>query len=60
MEVTIGAWAVPTIISIFAFTVAVMQSEPSTGWFDFGTGIFYYPIALIVSLAAWLTWAVLT
>lgn len=57
MEVTIGAWIVPAAITAVAFVIAGLRSEPSTGWFDIGTGIFYYPAALIVSLSAWLTWA---
>jgi hypothetical protein len=60
MALTIGAWIVPAFITLSAFGVAAMRSEPSTGWFDIGTGIFYYPVAMIVSLTAWLVWALLT
>lgn len=60
MEITVGWWAVPAFITIAAVFIAVREAPVSSGR-DYGAGAFIglamMMAALIVSLIAWLIWA---
>lgn len=62
--IEIGWWLIPLAISILAFLWAVVATPRSNpGYYGYGSaiaGLFTYVPALIVSLIAWLIWAVLT
>jgi uncharacterized membrane protein len=62
MTVTIGWWAVPAFITIAAIYVAIREAPTSSGR-DYGASAFIalamLMAALIVSLVAWLIWALL-
>lgn len=65
MTITLGWWLVPALMTIAAVVWAVRQSPPgpSHGYAALGDAaicFFFLSVALIVSLAAWLVWAVLT
>ena len=59
MTLTIGWWALPTFITIAAIYVALREWPEQRGDYDFSPiiGIFFLAAALIVSLIAWLIWA---
>ena len=59
MTLTIGWWAVPAFISIAALYIALREFPEQRGDYDFSPimGVFYLAVALIVSLIAWLIWA---
>ena len=65
MTIEIGYWVIPLVITFVSFVVASMcAKEPSShGYFpDFGAAllnIIRLAIALIVSLVAWLLWAII-
>ena len=63
MEVTVGTWVFPLFISLAAFAVALAEAPfESRGDYDFASpiiGCAALLLALCVSLAAWLVWAVL-
>lgn len=62
--IEIGWWLAPLTITIAAFVCARIATPPShAGYYGYGNaiaGLFTYGAALIVSLIAWLIWAVLT
>lgn len=59
MAVTIGSWAVPAFITLASIYIALRETPSQRGDYDFSPilGIFYLAVALIVSLIAWLIWA---
>ena len=59
MTITIGAWAIPAIITVLAIFAALGAWPQSRGDFDFSPlfGCFFLAVAVIVSLFAWLVWA---
>ncbi len=59
MILTIGSWVLPAFITIAAIYVALREWPEQRGDYDFSPilGIFYLAAALIVSLIAWLIWA---
>jgi len=61
MTITIGWWAVPLAITVISFVLAGSYSPRSSGY-GYGdiTGAFFVLGAIIVSLIAWLIWAVAT
>ncbi|MBX9911220.1 MAG: hypothetical protein K2Z25_21260 [Beijerinckiaceae bacterium] len=66
MTLTIGTWGFPAAVTLMAFgwlAVSSALQPPPAGYASIGDGIvgmFYAAAALIVSLSAWLLWAVLT
>ena len=62
--IEIGWWLIPLAISLLAFLWAVGATpRRNAGYYGYGNaieGLFTYGAALIVSLIAWLIWAVLT
>ena len=62
MTITVGTWVVPLIVTIFSLTVAVYSTPQGRG--DYGyigaglVGVIYLAGAVILSLIAWLIWAV--
>lgn len=64
MTLTIGSWGIPAAITVLAFVAAVWRcnAEQNTGgYFPAGAmlALFLMPLAAIVSLIAWLAWALL-
>lgn len=62
MTITLGWWALPAAITILSIGSAFLPDSSPRGYGDLGSGIvgmFHLLIAVIVSLAAWLLWAVL-
>lgn len=62
MTITIGAWIIPTFITIIAHLCAFGSAPKGrAGYFDFSglVLLFYLAVAVIVSLIAWLAWALL-
>lgn len=57
MTVTIYSWLIPLAFTVCAFVWAA--SQPATDRFGIGN-VVDQVIALILSLVAWLIWAVLT
>jgi hypothetical protein len=60
MSVTIPAWAIPAFVTLIAFCVAIWAVPEQRGDYDFSAAIFaplLLALALIVSLVAWLCWA---
>lgn len=60
MSVTIGWWAVPAIITLVAIGGPLLPDPAPRGYSDIGTGIvgvFQLLIGVVVSLVAWLIWA---
>lgn len=59
MNITIAWWVIPTFITAFTVYVALREMPEQRGDYDFSPiiGIFYLALALIVSLIAWLIWA---
>ncbi len=61
MTITIGIWVLPLIVTIVAFLVANYSIPESHG--DYGgigaglVGVIYLAGAAVVSLLAWLLWA---
>ena len=60
MTLTIGWWAVPAFITIAALYMALREQPAPTGR-DYGAGgvigLMFVMAALVVSLIAWLIWA---
>lgn len=62
MSVHLGWWAVPALITLLAIGQAFAPEPAPRGYGDIGTGIvgmFKLMLGVIVSLVAWLVWAVL-
>ena len=61
MTFTLGSWAIPAFITIAAIYVSLREWPQSRGDYDFSPviGIFYFAVALIVSLVAWLIWSLI-
>lgn len=63
MTISVGWWALPTVITLAAFAVAfwrIPAPQPSSYFPDTGPviqGFIYFALATIASLAAWLMWA---
>ena len=64
MEITIGTWIIPLIITICCvlgtIRVGIKFDEDRAHYLDFGTPFIYlvtYFVAIVVSLASWLVWA---
>jgi hypothetical protein len=61
MTITVGIWILPLIVTIIAFLVAYYSTPESHG--DYGgigagfVGVIYLAGAAVVSLLAWLLWA---
>lgn len=66
MTIKIGWWLIPLLFTVCAFIWAKMKSpEPKNGHYmpDFVTPVLImanYGLALLLSLAAWLIWAIAT
>mgnify|MGYP006981847659 CR=1 FL=1 len=58
MSVTIGWWAIPTLITIASFVWAFWPQR-TTGFGADIVGAFQFLASIIVSLAAWLVWSLL-
>lgn len=61
MSIAIGWWVMPTFITIAAIYIALREWPEQRGDYDFSPliGLFYLAAALILSLVAWLVWAIL-
>lgn len=68
LSLTIGWWIVPVLVTLVSYLVVVLTTRPQTSsydWYGFGTlfdGIIILLgllAATIVSLVAWLIWALL-
>lgn len=60
MTFTIGSWVIPAFITLIAYLCAIGSTpDRGGGYFDFGGFVvmFYLGVATIVSLIAWLVWA---
>lgn len=63
MTISIGWWALPALITVAAYAVALWRipaSQPSSYFPDFGPAIIGFinvALATVVALAAWLAWA---
>lgn len=61
MTITLGWWAVPLAITTIAFLASFMADAGGRGGYLSGLDtLIFNALALIVSLIAWLIWAVLT
>lgn len=58
MTITIGWWAIPAIISIATVIFGLWPSR-SQGYVAGIAGAFQFMACVIVSLTAWLVWALL-
>lgn len=60
MSIAIGWWAIPAFVTIAALYVA-FREQPASSGNDYGAGAvigaMFIMLALIVSLIAWLIWA---
>lgn len=54
LTITIGLWIIPFLITVISFAWAIANSDGG-----FLGGFFETLIALIISLFAWLVWAIL-
>lgn len=62
MTLTIGAWIIPTFITVLSFVVAVFLFPKRQSDYDFGSGfiaLLLLAAAAIVSLIAWFVWALI-
>ncbi len=61
MTIELGWWLAPLVITLAAFGWATFMSRPSSSpsYGDAVVGMFFFGAASIVSLIAWLVWAVL-
>lgn len=64
IEVTIGWWVLPTLVTIasFAWALLASASDRPHGDYDFSGPFFAIArlaAALILTLAAWLTWSLI-
>jgi hypothetical protein len=57
MTITLYSWLIPLAVTVAAFVWAL--SQPNTDRFGIGN-VVDQVLALILSLVAWLVWAVLT
>jgi ABC-type nickel/cobalt efflux system permease component RcnA len=60
--VTIGIWIIPVFITVVAFWYAIACQEHIGHWADAGSAILNIVrlcLAAIVSLIAWLLWAII-
>lgn len=63
MSVTIGSWGIPALVTVIAFgwvIIAGIRAPASSGYASIGDGIvmaFYVAAAIVLSLVAWLIWA---
>ena len=61
ITITIGWWFVPLLVTFAAFYFAGSRLDDGGGDYHFPVDIFIYgPLAIIVSIVAWLIWAVFT
>lgn len=64
VTITFGYWLIPTFITVLAFVTAWWYSRPTPRYSRDYVGalidLIFYGAATIVSLIAWLVWAVLT
>lgn len=63
--IPIGWWVVPLAVTVAAFSIAIAKSDdrPTGDYGRIGQGIgnaMLQGVALIVSLVAWLVWAIAT
>ena len=64
MTIAFGWWVAPAVVTIVAYGWAAIVSRPdgrSYGLAAIGEGavaLFFYGLATVASLAAWLVWAV--
>lgn len=59
MTITIGWWAIPTLITMGAFVYGVMPVRPGGYGADIAAAISMLA-AMIITLAAWLIWALVS
>ena len=59
MTITIGWRAIPFLVTVAAFA-SLTFAEPPRGDYSMGNGVFYFVSVLVISLAAWLVWALAT
>lgn len=58
MSISIGWWIVPLIITIAAFAWAAISARNERGTYLEGmAAVIVYPLAMVVSLVAWLFWS---
>ena len=57
MTFTLGWWALPTIITVALFVWSGWYTDKSRDYAPDLTGLFRGVVAIIVSLVAWLIWA---
>ncbi len=60
MTLHIGWWAIPAVISAISLGSVLLPDPAPRGYGDLGNGIlgmFHLLVAVIVSLLAWLIWA---
>ena len=66
MEIVIGSWGVPALISFIAYAWAFFTVKEDNrgggGYYDFSAigALFIYGFATIISLVVWLIWALVT
>lgn len=54
MTLVLHWWCIPTVVTVLAFAWAFAPREPQGGNFPMPNEIFTVPVALVVSLIAWL------
>ena len=62
MSISFGYWVIPAFFTLAAFYVAFREAPGQRGDYDFASpiiGLLFLAAALIVSLVAWLIWALL-
>ena len=60
MTITIGWWALPALITVIAFGWAFTREGENTSYFPDVTPLLCGAVALFVSMAAWLVYALAT
>jgi len=61
LTIMLGWWIAPALVTLLAFIIAGNNLPVySRGYGDGIAGVFILGVAIIVSLIAWLVWAVLT
>lgn len=65
VSITLGWWLAPLAVTLLSFGLAwgkcVLVPDSGGGYFPMGAlmAVFLFPLAAVVSLAAWLAWALL-
>lgn len=62
MTIHIGWWIIPLLITVSAFIAAIIPVGNEGGYSGIGSGMvgcFFLALAAVVSLVAWLVWALL-